>query len=127
MLMPEQRGLDWLKLESYARYASNGILHCPRLDCCLTFPDRKLWNAHLKDSEHWRLGLGYGYKDDAMIELCAWKGTPKEELEVLEARQRRIEDGYTRSKTLLRRLGCAWGEEGSEQRRVFNEEFWAQL
>jgi hypothetical protein len=63
MLMLEKRGLDWLKLESYDSYASYGIIHCPHLDCSSTFPDRKLWNDHLRDSEH---GPGYGYRGEAL-------------------------------------------------------------
>ena len=83
MLMLEQRGLDWLKLESYAKFPAGGEIHCPRQDCLLTFLDRKLWNDHLKDSEH---RPGYGYRNEKTIEACAWRGTPGKELEALEVR-----------------------------------------
>jgi hypothetical protein len=125
--MLEERGLDWLKIETYARYALDGVIHCPRLDCDGTFTERSQWKQHLHDSEHWRLGPKYGYIEDSTMHLWCWKGTPKTVQAAMEARQQRITAGYRQTKTLQRRVGCGWGEEGTVQRQLFEEQFFAQL
>jgi hypothetical protein len=126
-LMLEERGMDWLKIETYARYAVGGVIHCPQLDCEITFTERKKWELHLEATNHGRLGPGYGYNGDHMMELLVWKGTPQNEQEALEARQKRIDAAYRQTKKLQRRVGCGWNEEGTEARRLFEEQFCAEL
>jgi hypothetical protein len=123
----EGRGMNWLKIESYARYAADGVIHCPRLDCPSTFSERSQWEAHLKATSHWRLGPDYGYWGEHMMELLVWKGTPQNEQDALEARQERIAAAYRQTKKLQRRVGCGWNEEGTEARRLFEEQFFAEL
>jgi len=125
----EVRGMDWLKIETYARYALDGVIHCPRLDCDSTFAERSQWKQHLDSTSHWRLGPGYGYVGEEMMELLCFKGTPVEVQDALAARQQRIDAAYRQTKTLQRRVGCGWdwSEEKTEQRRLFEEQFFAQL
>ncbi|KAF2864928.1 hypothetical protein BDV95DRAFT_587834 [Massariosphaeria phaeospora] len=126
-LLLERRGLHWLLIETYARYALNGKIHCPRLDCDATFAERSQWTKHLNDTQHRRLGPVYGYKDNHMMELLCFKGTPDAEQAAMEARQQRIDAGYRRTRILKQRVGWGWGDEGTEQRRLFEKQFFAQL
>jgi hypothetical protein len=126
-LILEQGGVYWLKIESYARYALNGVIHCPYLDCDATFTERGSWKIHLVDTNHSHLDSGLAAQQDPMRELLCFKGTPAEEQVAIEARQNRIDNGYRRARTLQRRVGCAYGQEGSEERRLFEEQFHAQL
>jgi hypothetical protein len=48
----EMRGLQWLMVESYARYAAQEVIHCPRLDCSMTFNKKDVWKHHLSESGH---------------------------------------------------------------------------
>jgi hypothetical protein len=123
----EELGLDWLKIETYARYALDNVIHCPRLDCDAMFTDRSQWKQHLDETSHWRLGAKFGYKGIQMMELLCFKGTPAAVQTAMEARQQRIDAAYKQTKKLQRRVGCGWNEEGTEQRRVFEEQFFAQL
>jgi hypothetical protein len=127
MLMLEGRGMDWLKIETYARYATGGVIHCPRLDCDAIFPDRNQWEAHVEATDHSRLGSKYGYEGEHMMELLVWKGTPQKEKDTFEARQKRIDAAYRQTRKLQRRVGCGWSEAGTEARRLFEEQFFAQL
>ena len=126
-LMLEGRGIRWLMIESYARYALDGVIHCPRLDCDATFTERDQWKQHLEDTEHWRLGPSFGYVGDHMTELIFYKGTPKAVQSAIKARQLRIEADHRQTLKLQRRVGCAFGEHGSEERRLFEKLFAAQL
>lgn len=123
----EGRGMDWLKMETYARYAQNGVIRCPRLNCDATFRERSEWKHHLDAVEHWRLGPGHACIDDPVMELLVFRGTPREVQDTLEARQRRIDEAYRQTKDLQRRVGCGWSEEGTEARRLFEEHFCTQL
>jgi hypothetical protein len=127
VLMLEGRGMDWLKIETYARYATGGVIHCPRLDCDAIFPDRSQWEAHVEATDHSRLGSKYGYEGEHMMELLVWKGTPQRDKDALEARQNRSDAAYRQTRKLQRRVGCGWSEEGTEARRLFEEQFFAQL
>ncbi|KZM21997.1 uncharacterized protein EKO05_0005054 [Ascochyta rabiei] len=126
-LMLETRGLDQLKMETYARYAVDGVIRCPRLDCDATFPKRDQWEQHLQNSSHWRLGSKFGYEGEHMMELLYFKHTPETVKAAIEARKQRIDAGYRQTRKLQRRVGCGWNEEGSEQRRLFEEQYFAQL
>ncbi|KAF2822310.1 hypothetical protein CC86DRAFT_256078, partial [Ophiobolus disseminans] len=117
----ETRGLDWLKIETYARYPLDGVIRCPRLDCDATFTERSQWKQHLHDTSHWRLGPGYTREGDWAMELLCFKGTPISEQAAVEARQQRIDAGYKHTKKFQWRVGCGWSQEGTEQRRLFEE------
>lgn len=45
----------------------------------------------------------------------------------MDVRQQRIAAAYRQTQKLKRRVGCGWNEEETEQRRVFEEQFFAQL
>jgi hypothetical protein len=84
----EKRGLRWLTIETYARYAFNGVIRCPRLDCDATFAERSQWSKHL-DREHHHLG----YEDagnTSADELFWFTGTPDAVKAALEARHQCI-------------------------------------
>ena len=130
-LVLETRGLDWLRLESYVRYAVDGKIHCPRLDCGATFTNRDEWEQHLGDTLNgWHGRFEYnGRKSNrgTMYEFLPYKHTPEVERATMEARQQRIDQGHNESRKLQRRVGYGWGPPGSEQRRLFEEQFVAQL
>ncbi|KAJ4309153.1 hypothetical protein N0V94_009053 [Neodidymelliopsis sp. IMI 364377] len=129
-LLLETRGLDWLRLESYVRYAVEGNIHCPRLDCGATFTNRDEWERHLGDTSNgWHGHFESRRKStrDTMYELVPYKYTPEAEKALMETRQQRIDQGYSESSKLERRVGYGWGPPGSEQRRLFEEQFKAQL
>jgi hypothetical protein len=123
----EKRGLRWLKMESYAHYAIDSMIYCPYPDCDATFPERTLWEKHLKDTSHGRLGFEYGHKGDTLMEWSCCKETPNDTKEALEARQKSIDRACERQLTLMQRIVSAYGEEESEERRIFERQFFAQL
>ncbi|PVH98154.1 hypothetical protein DM02DRAFT_616023 [Periconia macrospinosa] len=97
VLLLETRGLDWLRIESYARYAVDGTIHCPRMDCDAVFPNREEWEEHLRDTRNgfhglfesrWRIARG------TMQELLPYVRTPEAEKAAMEARQQRIDHAY---------------------------------
>lgn len=123
-LTAELRGLIWLKNESYDRYAVDGVIHCPYLDCAVTFTERELWRQHLRETDH-----GWLQKDtgDHMLDLWCYKHTPEEEMSVIEARDQRVQAGFEEMDKIYLRLGYGWGPAGSEQRKYFVDQFTAQL
>jgi uncharacterized C2H2 Zn-finger protein len=125
----ERRGLDWLKIETYARYALDCVIRCPRLDCDATFTERREWDQHLLENHsHSHFGAKNGYPEqDHMMELWCFKGTTEAEPIAIDARQQRIDAEYEQNRKLKRRIECGWGGNGSEQRRLFEEQFFAQL
>ncbi|KAF9697135.1 hypothetical protein EKO04_004672 [Ascochyta lentis] len=123
----EIRGVDQLKIETYARYAVNGVIRCPYLDCDATFPRRDQWERHLEDSSHWRLGPKFGYEGEHIMELLYFKHTPEAVKSAIEAREKRIEAALRQARRLERRVGCGWSRAGTEQRRLFEEQYFAQL
>ena len=126
-LLYEMRGIQWLMIESYARYAVHGIIHCPWLDCPATFKQRDQWKDHLFESNHGMFDIRAQSKGDFMQELSCYKHTPEHERQVIEARHRRLETLYSENARLERRVGHGWGPPGSEQRRLFEEEFKSQV
>jgi uncharacterized C2H2 Zn-finger protein len=125
----EERGVDWLKIESYARYALDGLIRCPRFDCDATFTERIEWDRHLRQNHsHSHFGWRYGYHEqDIMSELWCFKGTSQGEQDVIEVRQRHIGAEHEKARRLQRRVQYGWGGAGSEQRLLFEEQFYAQL
>jgi hypothetical protein len=123
----EMRGIQWLMIESYARYAVQDVIHCPRLDCSMTFSKKDLWKQHLSDSGHGRFDIRRQSTRDPMLELFCYKYTPEIEKLAIEARQQRLDTKYLEAAKTQRRLGYGWGPPGSEQRRLFQQEFIAQM
>lgn len=129
-LLLETLGLNWLRIESYARYAVDGNIHCPRMDCDAVFANREEWKEHLKDVSsgwHGRFETRWGWNRGPMEELLPYIHTPEAERAAMEERQRRIHQGYQETAKLERRVGYGFGPPGSEQRRLFEEQFIAQL
>lgn len=123
----DMRGIVWLMVESYARYAVQDIIRCPRLDCSATYTERGSWKRHLSDSGHGRFDIRLQSESDPMSQLFCYKHTPELEKLAIEARQRRMDTLYLEAAKLQRRVGHGWGPPGSEQRRLFEEEFTKQL
>jgi len=126
-LMLETRGLDWLRIESYARYAVDGNICCPRMGCDAVFSNRVDWENHLKDTRNGWHGRFERWDRGTIKELLPYMHTPTAEKAAMEARQQRIDHGYDETSKLMRRVGYGWGPPGSEQRRLFDEQFVAQL
>jgi hypothetical protein len=124
----EAQGLKWLIIESYARYALNSVILCPVLDCDLSFTERSQWQQHLAntDDEHQKLGIWWSHKNETTRLLC-FKGTPDAEKAAIEARKQRINAAYQQAKELQRRIRDDYGKEGTEKRRLYEEQFFAQL
>ncbi|KAH7075515.1 hypothetical protein BKA63DRAFT_511644 [Paraphoma chrysanthemicola] len=122
----ELRGIEWLMIESYARYAVHGTIHCPHLDCSATYTQRESWQQHLA-SGHGRFDIIRQSERDHMMELVCYRHTPEFERLSIEARHQRLETQYLEVAKIRRRVGHGWGPPGSEQRRLFEEEFKAQL
>jgi hypothetical protein len=104
-LLLEVRGLDWLRVESYARYAVKGIIHCPRLDCDAIFTERNAWKQHLKESSHNCFESRFQSTHNYMDELWPYKHTPEAEKAAIEARQQYIEECYNQNEKLELRVG----------------------
>jgi hypothetical protein len=105
-LMLEREGIHWLKIESYARYALNGIIHCPYLDCDATFTERDSWKTHLVVADHSHLDSALAAQQDPMRELLCFKALTmaiderercKDVLDVLLARKVVKRDGCLKS------------------------------
>lgn len=124
--MIEIRGIQWLMIESYARYAVENI-QCPRLDCPLTFNERGIWKRHLLDSGHDRFEIRAQSREVPMLQLFCCKHTPEMERLAIEARQQRLDKQYLEAAKIQRRVGYGWGPPNSEQRRLFEQEFIAQM
>jgi hypothetical protein len=124
----EVGGFRWLIIESYARYALNGVILCPHLDCDLSFTERSQWKQHLDntDAKHRGLGPWWGYRIDTTGLLC-FKGTPDAEKVAIEARRQRINAICQQAKELQWQIREGYGEEGTEQRRLYEGQFFAQL
>lgn len=123
----ESRGLEWLMKESYARYAMHDIIYCPRLDCHETFKQRVLWKQHLSSSDHGRFEIRHQSERNPMLQLFCYKHTPELEKEAIEKRQQRLHTHLIEAEKIERRVGHGWGPPRSEQRRLFEEEFLAQI
>jgi hypothetical protein len=123
-LTPERAGLNWLRVETFARYAINGVILCPRPDCDASFTERSLWKHHLDDVGHWYKGTKH--REKPIVEFCS-RETPDDVVKLLEAREKRIDDHDERHISLRRQIGCAYGEVDSEQRRLFEQQFFADL
>jgi hypothetical protein len=123
----EMRGVQWLMIESYARYAVQDIIHCPHLDCSMTFKQKDLWKHHLSESGHGRFDIRLQSEKDPMLELLCYKYTPKVEKLAIEARQQRLDAQYLEAAKIQRRVGHGWGPSGSEQREWFEQEIKAQM
>lgn len=123
----EMRGLVWLMVESYARYAVQDIIRCPRLDCSATYTERGSWKRHLSESGHGRFDIRRQSDEDLMAQLFCYKHTPDIERLAIEARQRRMDVLILEAAKVQRRVGHGWGPPGSEQRKLFEEEFRAQM
>ncbi|KAH7402176.1 hypothetical protein DE146DRAFT_652613 [Phaeosphaeria sp. MPI-PUGE-AT-0046c] len=123
----EMRGIQWLMIESYARYAMQGMIHCPRLDCCMTFEKRDTWKEHLFQSGHNIFDVRSQSRENPMLQLFCYRRTPEAEKLAIEARQWRLEKQCLETARIERRVGYGYGPPGSEQRRLFEQEFRAQL
>lgn len=123
----EASGIKWLMIESYARYAIHGVIHCPRLDCSATYRQRELWKQHLSASGHGRFDVRNQSKEDPMLQLFCYKHTPETEKAAIEARRQRLDSQLLEAAKIQRRVGHGWGPPGSEQRRLFEQEFIAQI
>jgi hypothetical protein len=125
--MLEMRGIEWLKIESYARYAVQDIIHCPYLDCPLAFREKDLWRQHLSASRHERFEIRRQSEGHPMEQLFCYKHTPDIEKAAIEARQQRLDAQCLEAVRIAQRVGYGWGPPRSQQRRFFEQEFKAQL
>jgi hypothetical protein len=123
----EMRGIEWLMVESYARYAVQDIIHCPYLECPLQFKEKHLWKKHLCESGHGHFEIRRQSERDPMKQLFCYKHTPDIEKAAIEARQQRLDAQCLEAAKIQRRVGYGWGPPRSEQRRLFEQEFTAQL
>lgn len=123
----EMRGIVWLMIESYARYAVQDIVRCPRLDCSATYTERESWKQHLFESGHGHFDIRRQSDEDIMSQLFCYKRTPEVEKMAIEARQRRMDALFSEAAKIQQRVGHGWGPPGSEQRKLFEDEFRAQL
>ncbi|KAF2123528.1 hypothetical protein P153DRAFT_435860 [Dothidotthia symphoricarpi CBS 119687] len=119
----ESRGLRWLRVESYARYAVGSTITCPKSDCDSTFTEKDTWRQHLKDTHH--NGYGSGQEDETKSRFC--EHTPAEFKTAIEKRQNRVSASYEDARAIWRKLHDGWDQEGTEKRRMFEEAFRAQL
>jgi hypothetical protein len=106
----EKKGLDWLTLESYARYAVDGIIHCPRPDCAAAFTEKGAWDRHLSETYHSqpdkRLS-GYHYPEPL---FRCFEGTPEIERAAIESRRQHIRASYGQTRELKQRVSRVWAE-----------------
>lgn len=123
----EMRGIVWLMIESYARYAVQDLIRCPRLDCSATYTERGSWKRHLYDSGHESFDIRLQSESDLMSQLFCYKHTPEVEKNAIQARHRRVDNLYLEAAKLQRRVGHGWGPPGSEQRMLFERQFTTQL
>ena len=126
-MLLEARGLEWLMVESYARYAVQGTIHCPRLDCSETYIRRDLWEQHLFLTGHGHFDIRHQFQSDPMLQLFCYGLTPETERLAIEARQQRLDAQYEETRKIEQRIGYGWGPPSSEQRRSFEKNFIAQL
>jgi hypothetical protein len=114
----EEWGIIWLQLESYARYAPDGLLRCPRPLCEVSFTSKGQFLRHMRMAAH-HAGVSQ--------ELSFCTHTPDFEREYLASRLRRVKALAQENHTLRQRIQCSWGKEGTEQRRTFREQLLVQL
>lgn len=126
-LQLEHYGLHWLRIESYARYAVDSVIHCPRVDCDATFTERSQWEEHLNKARHRGFDIRYEDSRHSTRELICFEHTPEAEKAAMEAREQRVFAKSRQAREMQRQLGRDWGEAGTERRRLFEEQFFAQL
>ncbi|KAH7345853.1 hypothetical protein BKA66DRAFT_448014 [Pyrenochaeta sp. MPI-SDFR-AT-0127] len=113
------RGLDWLRIESYARYAIDGINHCPSRDCEATFADQGTWKKYRYEMGHDQPEPGLGFEGTHELELLYFEGIPKDEKFAIQARKQWIGKEYQELQQMKNQLKHDRGEAWTEQRRVF--------
>jgi hypothetical protein len=121
-LNDEKRGLDWLMIETYVRYAVDGVIHCPRPDCAATFVERASWEKHMSETVHWRLDCRPRCQNDPEPLLRCFEGTPATERAAIEARRQHIRDNYDKTLELQRRIGRVWDERVSRYKSDSGDE-----
>lgn len=85
----ELYGANWLKWESYVRYADASGIECPHPDCDDRFPNTAEWEWHLHSEFH--KGNIRNHINARM--LTYHRNTPAEVKAVIDEKQRRFADG----------------------------------
>jgi hypothetical protein len=118
LLILERRGLAWLVIESYARYAKVSGIECPGPECSALFHDRNDWERHMYTTHHHR-------PTTEELECC--KDTPTDVCATIARRHEQISIRAREMEDTRLKLQDDWGGAGSEKRRAFEEAFYAQL
>jgi hypothetical protein len=93
----------------------------------MTFNKKEVWKHHLSESGHGRFDISCQSERDPMLKLCCYKHTLEIEKLAIEVRQQRLDAHYLEAAKIQRRVGYGWGIVRSEQRRLFEQEFKAQM
>jgi hypothetical protein len=120
----ERRGLHWLTLESYPRYATTARIQCPNPMCNALLPTRKVWSQHLQETHHGRLRARCTYNENQV--RCS-ANTPADVKAKLEARHKWIVGRQRDADKMTSQLENEWEYKGPEERRMFQTAFHEQL
>jgi hypothetical protein len=127
----ERNGLEWLRHETHVRIpASKRGIQCPNWGCRAVFQERDAWEWHVRVciGDDYYVDEDYG---DELRQRCAARflsrRTPQHVRDVLHERLKRVMAMDTRWKGLMRKLKKDAGEDGSEEREIFRNEFLDQM
>jgi hypothetical protein len=128
-VLEEAAAMEYLRHELYEKYHFGGLeqipFACPRNDCDIEFKTAAEWRAHINT---------YQYQDhDQLVEigkdgrLDYTSRLPAEVEDILIAKELEIDEAMKRSVCEKIQLAESYGEKGSEQRRLYEEQFLDQL
>ncbi|KAL3490238.1 hypothetical protein BJX62DRAFT_238377 [Aspergillus germanicus] len=127
----ERNGLEWLRHETHVKFpASQRGIACPNWGCKAVFQERDAWEWHVRVciGDDYYVDEDYG---DELRQRCAARflsrRTPQHVRDVLHARLKRVMAMDARWKALMRKLKREAGEEGSEERDMFQKMFLDQM
>jgi hypothetical protein len=127
----ERNGLEWLRHETHVKFpASKRGIACPNWGCGAVLKERDGWEWHVQVciGDDYYVDEDYGQE---LMQRCAARflsrRTPQHVRDVLHARLKRVMAMDARWRALLRKLKREAGEEGSEEREMFQKMFLGQM
>jgi hypothetical protein len=112
-------GVEWLKWETYVRYADASGIECPFPGCNDRFPNEAGWKLHFRSDNH--DGNLRNHLNHSMLTYC--RNTPAKVKAVLDEKQRRFDEAIFINTIVVEEL-IHWYRENGEYGKHRFEEHW---
>lgn len=126
-LFRPQKDLYYLRYELYEKFHFDGPekipFVCPHNTCDIEFKNAAEWRGH--SNRYWDHERSFGFGIDISSNYTS--KLPTEIEDILHAKELEIDKSMKDASFKEIQLEESWGEEGSEQRRLYEEQFLAQL